>query len=254
MEEIIRELNELLKQMRPAQLMRLTSIARTLLAPVDAWRDPDSNVIVDEHFLAMFGTILQAHHATSAEPFTKDKFEHAMVAAYLDLNIPAALAPRGNPGHDISVRDVPWSLKTQADRSIKRGSLHISKFMELGRGQWIDEHDLAAMRDRMLKHMEAYERIFTLRYLSANKDVPKHEYELVEIPKTLLQQSVDGRITMQHDSGQNPKPGYCTVTNSEGTVLFQLYFDGGTERKLQVKNLLASTCRVHATWRFNPID
>ncbi len=32
---------------------------------------------------------------------------------------------------------------------------------------------------------------------------------------------------------------------------FQLYFDGGTERKLQIKHLLKSLCVVHAEWKFD---
>ena len=31
---------------------------------------------------------------------------------------------------------------------------------------------------------------------------------------------------------------------------YQLYFDGGTERKLQIKNLRKDLCTVHATWVF----
>jgi type II restriction enzyme len=32
--------------------------------------------------------------------------------------------------------------------------------------------------------------------------------------------------------------------------MYELYFDGGTERKLQVKNLRRDLCRIHATWQF----
>jgi len=55
---------------------------------------------------------------------------------------------------------------------------------------------------------------------------------------------------MRHQSKQNPKPGYCSVTDDEGNVKFKLYFDGGTERKLQIKNLRKDLCIVHATWEF----
>lgn len=52
------------------------------------------------------------------------------------------------------------------------------------------------------------------------------------------------------DSRQNPKPGYCRVTVN-GQPAFELYFDGGTERKLQVRKLQVSMCTVHATWDIN---
>ena len=59
---------------------------------------------------------------------------------------------------------------------------------------------------------------------------------------------------MMTDSKQNPKPGYCYVEEN-GNTLFSLYFDGGGERKLQVKGLQKSLCTVHATWQFeSPTD
>ena len=55
---------------------------------------------------------------------------------------------------------------------------------------------------------------------------------------------------MRHESRQTPKPGYCDVRDEAGALLFRLYFDGGTERKLQVKDLVKSTCLVHGEWEF----
>ena len=56
------------------------------------------------------------------------------------------------------------------------------------------------------------------------------------------------------ESKQFPKPGYCDVINENGEMKFQLYFDGGTERKLQIKNLLKTHCIVHAVWEFEISD
>ena len=55
---------------------------------------------------------------------------------------------------------------------------------------------------------------------------------------------------MKLESKQFPKPGYCYVRDKNGEEMYQLYFDGGSERKLQVKNLLKKHCVVHATWEF----
>jgi len=55
---------------------------------------------------------------------------------------------------------------------------------------------------------------------------------------------------MMSNSKQFPKPGYCYARNSDGTTMFDLYFDAGSERKLQIKNLDKRYCRVHATWEF----
>ena len=160
----------------------------------------------------------------------------------------AQLSPKGNPGHDITIDGVRVSLKTQANKSIKKDKIWISKFMELGKGDWGDNpDDLLTLRDMFFAHMESYERIFTLRAL---RKAPDWIYELVEIPKDLLATANTGRLEMKIKSKQNPKPGYCYVERN-GIKLFQLYFDGGSERKLQVKNLLKGECIVHARWAFS---
>jgi type II restriction enzyme len=79
---------------------------------------------------------------------------------------------------------------------------------------------------------------------------PNWKYELVEIPKILLLTAAQGELEMKLASRQFPKPGYCHVPQKTGKKKFQLYFDGGGERKLQVKNLLKEFCVVHAVWAF----
>src|SRR5690606_10215301 len=97
-----------------------------------------------------------------------------------------------NPGHDLTVDGVAWSLKTQGNRGINKNYLHISKFMELGKGRWKDERDLPGLRDIFLKHMKGYSRIFQLRYFSLDSSSASHFYELVEIPKAVLLAAKNG--------------------------------------------------------------
>ena len=244
-------LSKALAPLSAAQLEVLAGIVAGFGAQLEVYADPASD-FASEAFAQTFGDVLLIHHTLSRESFSKDKFEHGLETALRRVGIPAVLAAKGNPGHDITVRDERWSLKTQADRGIKPDRIHISKFMELGKGQWVTEADLAGLRDRMFSHMQGYDRIFTLRALSAASAAardPFHQYELVEIPKALLLRAAGVECLMRHDSKQSPKPGSCTVTEN-GEVLFELYFDGGTERKLQVKHLAKSACHVHATWRF----
>ena len=204
--------------------------------------------LFDKHSLENFGDALRIHHSFSVEPFSKDKFEYVLEQT-LNITGPIAkLANRGNRGHDISIIEIPVSLKTQADQNIKEDKIWISKFMELGRGDWGDNpNDLKTLRNMFLTHMNNYERILTLRAL---RKAPKWKYEMVEIPKTILQFSVNGELEMKLHSKQFPKPGYCYVRDKNGEEIYQLYFDGGSERKLQVKNLLKKYCVVHATWEF----
>lgn len=204
--------------------------------------------LFDEESLCNFGDALRIHHSFSIEPFSKDKFEYVLEQT---LNIGgqvAQLARKGNRGHDISIKGIPVSLKTQADKNIKEDKLWISKFMELGKGKWGNNpEDLIDLRNMFFEHMQEYERILSLRAL---KKAPKWKYELVEIPKELLLSAIHGELVMKLQSKQYPKPGYCYVCNEKDEEIFQLYFDGGSERKLQIKNLLKKYCVVHATWEF----
>ena len=128
-----------------------------------------------------FGDALRIHHVFSAEALSKDRFEYALERVLLGRNIAARRAPKGNPGHDLTIRNTRVSLKTQADKGIKIGAIHISKFMELGKGEWTDKvEDLKGLLARFFEHMTRYQRIFTLRRL---RDKSDEFYELVEYSK-----------------------------------------------------------------------
>ncbi|MDG4475396.1 hypothetical protein [Thiovibrio frasassiensis] len=238
----------LLPKLTAGQFEWIENIIKCLSAPFEYERNAASDIVTEE-FLAAFGDNLRIHHALSKQAFGKDRFEYALEEILSIGGVPAKLAKRGNPGHDITIRDVPVSLKTQSDMTIKNDEIHISKFHELGKGKWGSEvKDLEGLRDRFFSHMQSYERIFTLRTLSQYPS--PWIYELVEIPKSLLLKAKDGTLEMMMGSRQNPKPGYCHVKDTNGKLLFQLYFDGGTERKLQIKHLLKSECIVHGQWKF----
>ncbi|WP_200818285.1 hypothetical protein, partial [Caballeronia glebae] len=91
--------------------------------------------------------------------------------------------------------------------------------------------------------------IFTLRRLK--DDGAMIRYELVEIPKALLLEAANCELKVCTDSTQNPQPGYGYVKDAIGQLKYALYFDGGTERKLQIKHLRKDLCKVHATWAFS---
>lgn len=208
-----------------------------------------SSDLFDAEVLENFGDALRIHHAFSIEPFSKDKFEYVLEQILKMSGRSADLASKGNRGHDITINGLRVSLKTQADNNLKRDKIWISKFMELGRGQWTDNpEDLKGLLSLFLEHMAGYDRILSLRTLQKS---PDWEYELIEIPKSLLETAKFGTLDMKLESRQLPKPGYCHVFDASGNMTFQLYFDGGGERKLQIKNLLKSSCSVHASWKFS---
>jgi type II restriction enzyme len=241
----IRELAAALGGLSTYQLEWLEGVVNQFKLKPDLWREPKSELVTD-CVSEMFGDALQIHHCFSREPLSKDRFEYAFERVLSRCGIPAQLASRGNPGHDITIAGERFSLKTQADRSIKEDFLHISKFMELGKGRWNKaEKDLVGLRDQVFKHMNGYDRILQLRRITDTATLQK--YELVEIPKDLLLKAKDGTLRMMHGSAQRPKPGTCTVA-AKDRRLFELYFDGGTERKLQIRYLDKRDCQVHASW------
>ncbi len=242
---------ERIGKLSKGQLALLNAIIDTFGQPVTATRKEDSDIVSPE-FLVVFGDILKLHHTMSDDYLDKYRFEAALDRVYKALDHKAERATR-NAGYDLSVDGVKWSLKTQGDKGIKPGKLHISKYMELGKGKWETEADLPGLRDWFIAHTNGYERIFQLRYFeldSSELKPARHYYELVEIPKALLLEATTGKFEMMHRSTQNPKPGYCTVTGADGRIKFRLYFDGGGERKLQIKDLRKDLCIVHATWEF----
>lgn len=230
-------------------------------------REEDSDII-DETVLESISDLIKVHHAFSRQALSKDRFEYALEGAVKVSNRRAELAPRGNAGHDITIDNARFSLKTEAAAGSKEDAIHISKFMELGKGDWT----LEDLRDKMLAHMGRYERILVFRYLPQKKSkdvVIAHRYELVEIPKELLMRAMTAQLIVCRNSTQSPKPGYGIVfSNDESRSLIDedaflaarhknifgqalsLYFDGGTERKLQIKHLDKKYCRMHATWSF----
>ncbi len=135
--ERIRRILEQLPQLSAFQLDSIDRIIIQLQRPKEFRRNSESDLISDE-VLQDFGDALRIHHVFSAEALSKDRFEYALERVLKGRGVAARRAPRGNPGHDITINNTPVSLKTQADRSIKAHSIHISKFMELGKGEWTD--------------------------------------------------------------------------------------------------------------------
>lgn len=237
------------------QLLLIESIIEKLIVPYEVlWSLKNSDMAIDG-FTQLFGDYLKVHHCLSREALSKDRFEYALEDICNQVGFQAKLADRGNPGQDITINGKNFSLKTQADKKIKIDELWISKFMELGKGEWTDkiEH-LVGLRDQFLEHMTSYERIFQLRCLSnnlKNYSSNTYHYELVEIPKNLLLESKSGILSYSERSQQIPKIGSCNIFDGSGDIKFQLYFDGGGERKLHIKKLQKKLCIKHAEWKFS---
>ena len=240
-----------LPHLREGQLLWVERIVLQFRQPKTFIVNPASTLL-DECFVEDFGDALRLHHCFSDDAFAKDKFEYTAVRVWQQCGRSAAMAPRGNPGHDVTVGSERISLKTQADRNLRLSIINIHKFMELGRGNWTDNPtDLIQLRDQYLAHLSSYDRVLVLRNTAYPTPAnPFWRYELLEIPLDLLTEAAHGTLKMMQDSRQMPKPGYCYVNDATGEQAFRLYFDGGTERKLKVQNVRRELCIVHATWEF----
>jgi type II restriction enzyme len=249
-QERIERLVTALPELSNYRLLLVDKIVRVFQTRKNFTRLTESTLITQQ-VLDDLGDVLRVHHVFSKEPFSKDKFEYALEHVLLEAGIDAKLAQRGTRGYDIRINTERFSLKTEAAKTIRNETIHISKFMELGGGQWGNNPgDLIGLRDQFMANLNNIQRILILR--SLKKGDPIHKYELVEIPKSLLYKATAGRLEMKLESSQNPKPGYCYVEENN-VLLFSLYFDGGGERKLQIKGIRKSLCQVHGTWEFPPL-
>ena len=238
------ELVDSLYRLTPAQQQRVREMIRAYDIPKRFLRHPHSD-LVTQGVLDELGDRLMAHHASSRQALSKDRFEYALEASLNAAGISAALEKNPtNRGHDITIDGVPVNLKTQADAAIREETIHVSKWMELGRGEW----DIDFQRRQFLSHLDGYDRIFTMRCLS--KAPERIRYEFVEIPKSLLLESATANIEHMQGSSQALIPAYVRVYDGVGRLKFELYFDAGSERKLQVRKVNKELCIVHAAWEF----
>jgi len=258
-QDIIIRITNYLPKLTEGQLIWVDKIAHQFTKLRKFERLLDSDIVTTEFLLEDFGDALRIHHCFSDEPFTKDKFEYVLVNVFKYYGIKADKSKYNHPGADITINDRRFSLKTQADQNLRVGSINIHKYMELGKGDWTDqEYQLKGLTNQFLRHLENYDKILVLRNIGRPSPIsPYWKYELVEIPKRLLLKVKTGNYVMMSDSIQTPKPGYCRVFNTKTKALqFELYFDGGTERKLKINKIDKSLCIVHATWEFiiNELD
>lgn len=259
-----------IESLTSSQKSWIQAIVQQFRMPHTFKRNAESD-LVTETVLQNIGDLLRIHHATSRRSLSKAPFEYAFEKALQLSGMSAKLADSAtNPGYDLTIGTMRLSLKTEAAKNISETKIHVSKWMEMGKGEW---NPINKQLPRFLEHMMGYDRILTLRCLKQTGT--DYLYELVEIPKALMLKAATGIMECASDSTQETKPWYCRVLDVEANAQalaaynaktkkpknppkeiykLSLYFDAGTERKLQVKGLLKSHCIVHATWRFNSVQ
>ena len=109
-EERIRSMAAALKGISDSQLESTEAVIAQFHIKPDVKRNLESN-LVTACVAEEFADALQIHHCLSTEALSKDKFEYALERIMNRCDIPAKLANKGNPGHDMTLPGVPYSLK-----------------------------------------------------------------------------------------------------------------------------------------------
>lgn len=266
----ISSLSDAVERLTKSQKDWISSFVAQFEMPYSFQLDPASDLVTDT-VLENIGDLLRIHHAMSRRALSKAPFEYAFEKALQLSGVSAKLADSStNPGYDLKIGNVRISLKTEAAKNVKEDAIHVSKWLEMGKGDW-DPPNIQL--PRFLEHMEGYDRILTLRCLLQTG--AKYRYELVEIPKDLMLEVKAGLMEKAPKTKQLTSPWHCRVIDEEATALalaayeakkgrkgkapkpiykFSLYFDAGSERKLQVKGLMKRHCAVHATWEFDSVQ
>lgn len=241
LDDLIRNYSKLTSQ----QQGLVKEIIEYLRAEIRVEVEPISD-LVDEDFANDFANRLLIHHATHIQKFKKKAFEFAFAESKLRQGHTVSIVDDPtHPGADVVIDETKFSLKTEAAKSIKKDKLTISKLME---ARWIRDcktgNDFANMtRERVLSHLDEYERIIVFRAFDV--EGPAVEYELIEIPVELLRKMEN----LTHDCfSKRTKNGSSSAKVSlGGKVAFQLSFDGSVE-KVTIRSLLVEYCRKHASW------
>lgn len=239
------DLKKILAKLDSGQLDLLLEMATCMSRKIKQTIDEESDILTEE-FLANFSNRLIIHHATHEEKFKKKSFEFAFCSASRSAGRTAKIvSDPTNPGADVIVDNVKFSLKTEASAGIRKQRITISKLME---ARWIRDCktklDFARrIKDRVVGHLSKYDRILTLR--AFNVGDASVRYDLVEIPIELLLRmqrlaSKDfGKKTKAGGSGANVKIGRSKV--------FRVVLDGSVE-KVTISGLDVDSCFTHGSW------
>ncbi len=245
MDDIQLQLYRIVSNLKPTQIALLLEMARAMTVDIEEYVNEDSDIVSSE-FATNFSNRLLIHHATQTEKFAKKAFEYAFVNASIATGKSAQIISSStNPGTDVVVDKVNFSLKTEASARINRKKIIISKLME---ARWIREcntrEDFAnGVVNRVVRHLQQYQRILILRAYNISQNQVK--YELIEIPHNLL---LEIRDLTAHDFTDKTASGSsrASVYINERKA-FTLSLDGSVE-KVTVLGLDTDLCFYHASW------
>lgn len=208
--------------------------------------NPASDICTPK-FAEDFQNRLVLYHAMNEDVLNKKTFEYALRGACRFHGSIANIDNNPtNPGTDIEINGVAFSLKTEAAKTISRNTLTISKLME---ARWIrechgGEDFLRGVQQHIVTHLQQYQRMLMLRAFVISDRV--FEYVLVEIPIVVLLK-ID-HLTAADFSARTPNGSTRADIRISGHKAFSLSLDGSVE-KVTIRSLDLRLCQVHARWR-----
>lgn len=232
-----------LRSLSPIQVEVITSII--LKFAEDQSSDHLRKDFLDDDAFEYFSTRLAAHHASSGVALKKENFEHILEQSFKRAGYAAKRTDSMvHRGADLEVDGRYFSLKTEAAKGLNPRSITISKLME---ARWIrdlkgPEDAPLQVRERILSHLQEYERIFMLRSYG---DETRVRYDLREIPKEVLAavEKLEGK-----DFSKITKVGGTSANvKVNDRKAFRLVLDGSVE-KITITGLDVEFCPLHAWW------
>lgn len=204
--------------------------------------------VLDETFCQMVRTLVTSHH--SVYPWLPPQgifFEALIRQAYWQLGWSDAELVSGRPNspeHDLLVGNQRISIKSETGRGTKSDFITITKLCTTEREPW----EPAILVDRVLAHLQRYERLVMLRTIWRSE---YFHYQLLEIPLPLLRMISAAAIgPVGKRSGRRSLGGDIY---SEHGPLFHVHFDGA-DGKCQIRQLRVAHMRMLLEWdhRFPP--
>jgi len=242
---MVEQITQGLEKLDRSQLSLLLRYMEAMKHAVEVERCQSSD-IADELFVSAASHYLSIHHATQSARLNKKEFEFLFHFASEAAGRMAVINPNStDAGVDVTVDGTRYSLKTQADKNIKQGSLYIQKLME---ARWARElvtpgDYLSTGIQNILSHIGRYERILVLKAYPPNEH--SVSYELVEVPISVFSLL---RKLKEEDIPPKNSAGTCSipVKDSSGDA-FRLVFDGSVE-KIRIFNMRNRLTVRHAKW------
>ncbi len=233
------------QELNLSEVERVHDYIDSLQRHVDVWREQGS-WLATKNWTEEFTSRLQAHHAINVAPLTKTTFEDAFAGACDSGGRSVVISDSTtNRFWDIKLDGEGISLKTTAAKNLHRDFVHISKLTEAA---WIqDQRGAASRRAKTIELVQEFRshvsRILMLRVFKTKTGAVK-EYELVEIPGTLLDPIVDTpRDAFNADGPSIPVP---YGSDAPGLIVKL----DRSDAKITLSKIRLSSCVVHARWSF----